>query len=119
MKRPRLPHVTAMLVALALGPCDVVRAAPIPSKAEQAPVPTTDLTTVQSFLARDEVARALAAHGLKPDEVEARVAQLSASDLRQLAAHLDQVQVAGRNPPDYIWILLGVLLGVLILGAVF
>jgi len=66
----------------------------------------------------EELARVLAAHGLGPDEVEQRLAQLSDEDLEYLRANLDQVQ-AGGAVPKYIWIMLAVFLGVLILGAVF
>ena len=84
---------------------------PIPSKA-------ADLATVESFLARQEVAQALAANGLSGHEVEQRLARLSAEDLAALAANLDQIQSAGQVP-NYIWILLAILIGVTILATVF
>jgi hypothetical protein len=55
---------------------------------------------------------------LDTEEVEQRVAQLSAEDLSALAANLDQIQAAG-GVPDYIWILLAILIGVTILATVF
>ena len=94
--------LTVMLLAVP------ATAAPVTSRADAA----ADLQ------ANEELARALAAHGLSPDEVEQRLSQLSDEDLEYLRANLDQVQSAG-EVPDYIWILLAVLLGVVILGAIF
>ncbi len=96
-------------------------AAPIPSKAAapaHAPSLQADRATVDAWLARDEVSRALAARGLRPDEVRQRVAQLSAEDVSLLAGHLDQIQAAGQVP-NYIWILLAILIGVTILATIF
>jgi len=87
---------------------------PIPSKAEAR---SAELATIESFLARDEVARALAANGLGADEVEQRLARLSAEDLAALAANVDQIQSAG-EVPNYIWILLAVLIGVTIVATI-
>ena len=67
-----------------------------------------------AVLARGDVAKALAARGLAPHEVEQRLAQLSDEDLRSLAANVDQIQAAG-DVPQYIWILLAVLIVVIIL----
>ncbi len=89
-------------------------AGPIPSKAEAG---TADLARIESFLARDEVARALAANGLSVGEVEQRLARLSAEDLAALAANVDQIQSAG-EVPSYIWILLAVLIGVTIVATI-
>ena len=92
-------------------------AALIPSKEADTPVAHSrqaDLEQVGAVLARDEVAKALASRGLAPREVEQRLAQLSAEDLRSLAANVDQIQAAG-DVPQYIWILLAVLIVVIIL----
>jgi len=89
---------------------------PIPSKA--ADTREADLATVEALIARQEVAQALAANGLSGDEVKQRLARLSAEDLSALAANVDQIQSAG-EVPNYIWILLAVLLGVTILATVF
>ena len=102
-------------------------AAPIPSKAtarasataQASPDPSqADRAAIQASLARREVAEALAAHGLSREEVELRLAQLSPQDLSALAAHLNQIQAAG-NVPNYIWILLAILIGVTIIVTVF
>lgn len=73
-----------------------------------------DLDRVTDAVGRDEVRQALAALGLQPSEVDARLAQLSDEDLSRLAANLDQVQAAGAVP-QYIWILLAVFLAVSII----
>jgi hypothetical protein len=96
-------------------------AGPIPSRAADSPAVDSqqaDRATIEAFLAREEVAQALAAHGLSADEVEQRVAQLSAEDVSALAANLDQIQAAG-DVPNYIWILLAILIGVTILATIF
>lgn len=103
----RLRWLLAAALSCTLG---LAQAAPIPSKGE-------DLAGVKRFLEREDVASALAAHGLTRAEVESRIAQLSPEDLRQLATHVAQVQAAGGEVPRYIWILLAVVLGLLILGA--
>jgi hypothetical protein len=94
-------------------------AGPIPSKSgHEAATAADDRARLEAVLARAEVARALAAHGLEASEVEARLAELAPEDLRSLAANLDQVQAAG-NVPNYIWILLGIFLAVSILAIIF
>ena len=121
MKTKPIPgFLVALLGLLALAAPGPAWAGIIPSKAEeQAPPagPDADLAKVRDVLARQEVAKALAAHGLPSQEVEQRLAQLSAADLRSLARNVDQVQAAG-TVPNYIWILLGIFLAVSILAAV-
>ena len=73
---------------------------------------------MSDLVARDEVAQALAAHGLTPQEVGQRLGRLSDEDLSRLAANLDQVQAAG-SVPEYIWILLAIFLAVSILLMIF
>jgi Family of unknown function (DUF6627) len=102
--------------ALTLVAAHSVRAGVIPSKGEEA-VPATrahDLQNVRELLARDEVGKALAAHGLSADEVDQRLDRLSDQDLRALAANIDQIQAAG-DVPKYIWILLAIFLAVSII----
>lgn len=111
--------VPALLILVALAPSPAAHAGRLPSRADDAGAARqVDLAKVRDLAARDEVRAALAAHGLSPAEVETRVAQLSAEDLRALAADADQIQAAGRVP-GYIWILLGILLAVTILATVF
>jgi hypothetical protein len=112
----------AVLGSILLSVTAPTLAAPIPSKPAPVPAPAsreTDLASVQSFLAREDVARALAGTGLTAPQIDQRLAALSSEDLRSLAANLDQVQAAGTEVPRYIWILLAAFLGVLILTAIF
>lgn len=117
----RVSHCLAVVLTAALI-CTTSFAAPIPSKAESGPQPSSreaDLGTIQDVLARDDVARALSAHGLTGEEVESRLARLSDQDLRDLASNLSQIQAAGEEVPEYIWWLAGGFLAVLILAAIF
>lgn len=102
------------LLGIAIAP---LSAAPLPSRDGNGAA-SEPRQVVSDFLERDDVAEALAASGLSRDQVEERLAQLDESDIRHLAGHLEQVQTAGAVP-RYIWILLGIFLGVLILGAIF
>jgi cytochrome c553 len=116
MTTNRLAGLCATLLLAGALPAAADRA---PSRADEpAAVRARDLAQVQGLTARDDVAQALQAQGLSRDEVEARLARLSNEDLRRLAAHLDQVQAAG-NVPNYIWILLGILIAVTIIATVF
>jgi hypothetical protein len=107
------------LAALTLVATPYVRAGVIPSKAEdpQAGTRAHDLQNVRELLARDEVGKALAAHGLSADEVDQRLNRLSDQDLRALAANVDQIQAAG-DVPKYIWILLAIFLAVSIIALI-
>ena len=111
--RVRRSVLVLLVLALASAPS---MGGPIPSKA--ADTRDADLARVESFLARGEVAQALAAQGLSADEVEQRLARLSAEDLSALAANVDQIQSAGAVP-EYIWILLAILMAVTILATIF
>jgi hypothetical protein len=117
MKRRR-QRLAAALAAVCLSSPVTTWAAAIPSKGEEAPTRAADLARIQDVLARQEVARALADRGLPADEVQQRLARLSAEDLRSLAANVDEIQAAG-EVPHYIWILLGVFLAVSILVMIF
>ena len=110
--------VVVALLALSVGAGPVL-AAPIPSKAgAAADLSRAQRAQVEELLARDEVARVLASRGFDAREVEQRLAQLSAEDLSSLATHLDQIQAAGQVP-NYIWVLLAILMGVTIIATVF
>jgi hypothetical protein len=67
--------------------------------------------------ARVIVAEELGRHGLTDAQIEERLGQLSDEDLLYLADHASQVQEGGTNPPEYIWVLLGVFLVVAIVAA--
>jgi hypothetical protein len=120
-RRRKRTILFAVLGSVLLSLAAPVFAAPIPSRApETAPTARgADVVAVRSFLARDDVARALAGAGLTAPQVDQRLARLSDEDLRLLAANLDQVQAAGAEVPKYIWWLLAGFLGVLILTAIF
>ena len=116
----RVGRTVAALFAL-LWVASTLAAAPIPSKVTDSAALVSshaDRKAIEASHARQEVADALAAHGLSAEEVEQRVAQLSAEDLSVLAANLDQIQAAGAVP-KYIWILLAILIGVTIIVTVF
>lgn len=68
--------------------------------------------------ARVTVAEELGRHGLTDHQIEERLGQLSDEDLLYLADHASQVQEGGTNPPEYIWVLLGVFLVVAIVAAI-
>jgi hypothetical protein len=111
--------LVVLLAALVLAPSLPASAERIASRAEDASTSReADLAHVREVLARDAVAKALAAHGLPPGDVEQRLAGLSDEDLRRLAGNLDQIQAAG-NVPQYIWILLAIFLAVSILVMIF
>ena len=110
-------RVTAVALLALVWLASPLMGAPIPSKAADEAL-EVDRATVESFLARDEVAQALAANGLSAEEVEQRLARLSAEDLSALAANVEQIQAAGQVP-NYIWILLGILLAVTIVVTIF
>lgn len=76
------------------------------------------LAAVRGFLEHPELADALAAHGLERDEIQSRLAQLSPEELESFSGQVEQLQAAGARVPQYIWILLAVLLGVLIVAAI-
>lgn len=69
-------------------------------------------------VAREVVADLLRDHGLSEEQVQQRLAALSDEDVLQLSQHSDQIQEGGA-PPNYIWLLLGALLVVVILTTLF
>ena len=66
------------------------------------------------MVARDDVAQALAAHGLSGAGRRAARSGSPTPTSQRLAANLDQVQAAG-SVPNYIWVLLGIFLAVSII----
>ena len=111
--------VSLLAAALLLGATLPAAAERIASKPEDPSAKrAADLSRVSDMVARDEVAQALAAHGLTELEIQQRLTRLSDEDLHRLATNLDQVQAAG-NVPQYIWILLAIFLAVSILVMIF
>jgi hypothetical protein len=121
---PRICRRIALLPALGLMLCTATSSAalPIPSKTadpQSLAQREADLAVIHNVLEREEVVRALAAHGFGHDAIENRLARLSPHEVHAFAGNLEQLQAAGVDVPQYIWILLAVFLGVLILAAIF
>ena len=76
-----------------------------------------DLAVVRDIAANDQVAKVLAANGFTQDEVNQRLAQLSAQDLHQLAQNLEQLQPAGLTRQEWIWIGIGALAALILVIA--
>lgn len=70
---------------------------------------------VMQSLAREDVRAALAAQGLDPEEVQARVASLTDAEVQQIASQLDKLPAGGDGLGVVIAVLLIVLLVILIL----
>ena len=76
-----------------------------------------DLAIVRDVAANEQVAKVLAANGFTRDEVNQRLAQLSAQDLHQLAQNLEQLQPAGLTKQEWIWIGVGALAALILVVA--
>ncbi|HEX4583207.1 MAG TPA: PA2779 family protein [Burkholderiaceae bacterium] len=61
---------------------------------------STARATISGFLARAEVRRELAARGVNPADVQARVSALSDEEARDLAARIDQLPAGGDGVGD-------------------
>lgn len=95
-------------------------AGPMPSKTapdQSIEQRTADLALVRDIAANEQVARVLAERGFTQQEVDQRLAQLSSSDLHQLAQNLDQVQAAGLTKQEWIWIGIGALAALILVVA--
>ena len=95
-------------------------AGPVPSKTaanQSLDSRAADLALVRDVVTNEQVATALAARGLTPDQVNQRVAQLSPQDLHQLAGNLDQLQAAGLTRQEWIWIGIGALAALILVIA--
>jgi hypothetical protein len=64
-------------------------------QAVEASTRAQDLAAVNSALAREQVRDQMAALGVDPADVEARVARLTDSELRTLAERMDQLPAGG------------------------
>ena len=95
-------------------------AGPVPSKTaanQSLDSRAADLALVRDVVTNQQVATALAARGLTPEQVNQRVAQLSPQDLHQLAGNLDQLQAAGLTRQEWIWIGIGALAALILVIA--
>ncbi len=122
MSARTLRRVGGLIALVGLGAAAPAPGLPAPSKTaagQSAAEREADVAIVLSVLEQEEVMAGLAAHGFSAEEVHLRLAQLSPEELDGLAGQLQQMQAAGLQPPSYIWILLGVFLGVLILATLF
>jgi hypothetical protein len=63
-------------------------------------VDSSSRAKISAFLARAEVRRELAARGVDPSDVQARVAALSDDQARDLAARIDQLPAGGDGVGD-------------------
>lgn len=77
-----------------------------------------ELARVQTLVDDPQIARVLTEYGYSSEEAHQRLAQLSPEEIRTLSTQIDQIHVAGSSVPQYIWILLAVFLGVLIIVAI-
>jgi hypothetical protein len=108
------------MFVLALGLAVPTFAAPMPSKTvanQSLDSRQADLGAVRDIAADQQVAQVLADRGFTPDQVNARIAQLSPQDLQQLAQNLDQLQAAGITRQEWIWIGIGALAALIIIVA--
>ena len=114
----RFSLVFFVLLALAIAVPSF--AAPMPSKTaanQSLDSRAADLAVVRDITSNEQVAQALAARGFTPDQVNARVSQLSPQDLHQLANNLDQLQAAGLTRQEWIWVGLGALAALILVIA--
>jgi hypothetical protein len=105
------------LVALSIAlPVHYALAALVPTDAAANSAGAADARgRVMQALARADVRAALAAQGLDPEEVQARVASLTDTEIQQIAGQLDQLPAGGNGWVAAVVLLLIVLLVVLIL----
>lgn len=114
--------ILALIVVLNASMVTPLAAMPTPSKTtsdQSLAARQAELAGIQAVIAQPEVSAALAQHGFTNDEVHQRLAQLSPDEIHALSSQLDQLQAAGSGVPKYVWILIAVLLGVMILSALF
>ena len=115
IKQSGIPLVCVCILAMTLLAAGGTSAADLPSPADD-PAVTSAATDIDA--AREVVAELLRDHDLTEDQIQQRLANLSDEDVLQLSQHANQIQEGGA-PPNYIWILLGVLIAVTILATVF
>ena len=116
------PVISFMFLALVVTAAAPLTALPAPSKTapdQSLADRQIELAKIRAVVSEPQIAAALAQHGFTSEEVHQRLARLSPEEIHALSSQLDQLQAAGASVPQYIWILLAVLLGVLILTAIF
>lgn len=117
----RLMIVALGFLALVAAFAPPALALPAPSKTDAGQALSdreADLAALDALLDNEQVTEALAAQGFTREEVNSRLAQLGPEELSALAAQTEQLQAAGQGGiPNYIWILIAVLIVVVILTA--
>jgi len=78
---------------------------------------STDVQKIQKFLEMKKVGERLQEFGLTPDEIQARLSQLSDQQIHQLALKLDDLKVGGDALGVIIVLLVIVILVIVILQA--
>ena len=122
MKASR-PHLTILCLLVFLTLLSSTNAMALQTPSKTAPNQSIDarqieLAKIQALVDEPVIARVLTEHGFSSEEAHQRLARLSADEIQTLSSQIDQVQVAGAAVPQYIWILLAVFLGVLIIVAI-
>lgn len=117
LSRPALFTVVVLLAAFAAIPA---LAGPVPSKTaanQSLESRDADLTLVREVAANEQVAAVLTANGFTQQEVDSRLAKMSAQDLHQLSQNLEQLQAAGLTRQEWIWIGIGALAALILVVA--
>ncbi|HEX8154982.1 MAG TPA: PA2779 family protein [Thermoanaerobaculia bacterium] len=115
----RLSNIVFLALILAVAALPAF-AGPVPSKTaanQSLESRDADIAVIRDVAASDQVAKVLAAHGFSQEEVDSRLAQMSAQDLHQLAQNLDQLQAAGLTRQEWIWIGIGALAALILVIA--
>ena len=116
LSKPLFFVVALLLVVVAIPAI----AGPAPSKTavnQSLESRQADLAVVSDVVANEQVAAVLAANGFTKDEVNDRLASMSAQDLHQLSQNLEQLQPAGLTRQEWIWIGIGALAALILVVA--
>ena len=115
----RLVLVGLGFLALIAAFAPPAQALPVPSKTavdQTLSEREQDLATLDAVMDQEEVMQALASHGFTREEVNQRLAQLEPQELGALSSQVEQLQAAGQRVPNYIWVLIAVLIVVAIVA---
>jgi hypothetical protein len=77
----------------------------------------TDLALARNLFATDRIAGALAAEGLTPEQIDARLSALSTADLVSLGENPAQIRAAGISMSRRAWTIAGLVAGAVVVGA--
>jgi hypothetical protein len=106
-----------LIVAVAAVPAF---AGPVPSKTavnQSLDSRDADLQVIREVVSNENIKSVLAANGFTPEEVDQKLAQMSAQDLQQLSSNLEQLQPAGLTRQEWIWIGIGALAALILVIA--